>query len=50
MTTVSKVLLSLALPAVFTFTVVSGEWWGGAVTLAGMAIALTGGRSQASPG
>ena len=40
LTTISKWLLALALPAVFTFTVLPREWLGGLVTLIGMGIAL----------
>ncbi|HVT57861.1 MAG TPA: DMT family transporter [Thermoanaerobaculia bacterium] len=41
MTTLSKLLLALALPATFSFAIASREWIGGAVTLAGVALALT---------
>lgn len=40
LTTLSKAILSVALPAVFVFRIVPLEWAGGAVVLLGMAIAL----------
>lgn len=40
MTLASKFLLATAFPATFLFTVRTGEWIGGVVTLAGLAIAL----------
>ena len=42
LTTISKALLALALPATFAFAVQPTEWLGGAITLTGMAVALTG--------
>jgi O-acetylserine/cysteine efflux transporter len=45
MTTLSKWLLATAFPAVFVFRVERAEWLGGAVVLAGMAIALSRRRS-----
>ena len=45
LTTLSKWALALALPAVFTFTVVAKEILGGALALGGMAVALTARRS-----
>jgi O-acetylserine/cysteine efflux transporter len=40
LTTLSKWLLAATLPATFVFTIETGEWIGGAIVLAGMAIAL----------
>lgn len=40
LTTVSKFVLSLLLPATFAFTIRAGEWLGGAVALVGLALAL----------
>lgn len=50
LTTASKWLLALALPAVFTFTVLPREWLGGLVALAGMGIALSARRRLAGRG
>ena len=41
LTTLSKYLLAGWLPATFAFTIRTGEWLGGALTLAGLALALT---------
>jgi drug/metabolite transporter (DMT)-like permease len=54
LTTLSKWVLALTVPAVFTFTVVPREWLGGLVTLTGMALALgarpsAGGAGSAAP-
>jgi O-acetylserine/cysteine efflux transporter len=40
MTTLSKWALAAALPATFVFTIERGEWIGGAIVLAGLAIAV----------
>ena len=40
LTTASKFLLATFLPATFFFTVRPGEWFGGALTLIGMALAV----------
>lgn len=40
LTTLSKAVLSAVFPAVFVFSIVLQEWIGGAVVLAGMAVAL----------
>jgi membrane-anchored protein YejM (alkaline phosphatase superfamily)/drug/metabolite transporter (DMT)-like permease len=45
LTTGSKWLLSAIAPATFAFTVVAREWLGGALALAGLAIALGGRRA-----
>ena len=42
LTLVSKALLAALLPATFVYTVVFAEWIGGAVVLAGIAVALSG--------
>lgn len=41
LTTLSKVVLASALPAVFVFSIAPLEWAGGALALAGMALAVT---------
>jgi O-acetylserine/cysteine efflux transporter len=50
LTTLSKWLLALAAPAVFTFTVVAREWVGGLITLVGMGIAVSAGRQRGEGG
>lgn len=40
LTTVSKLLLATLIPATFAFTVQPREWFGGAITMAGVAIAV----------
>jgi drug/metabolite transporter (DMT)-like permease len=49
LTTASKALLAAALPATFAFRVLPREWLGGAIVLAGMAVALLGGRRPLAP-
>ena len=53
LTTLSKAVLAALFPAVFVFRIVPLEWLGGAIVLAGMAIALTSSsrrvRSEAAP-
>lgn len=41
LTTASKAILAATLPAVFAFTITGQEWIGGAIVLAGLAVALS---------
>ncbi len=40
LTTISKKVLAALWPATFDFSILPGEWWGGAVVLVGLAVAL----------